>query len=87
MGRGGVYGPGRTMIESCATKIVLKQDQAALGILKEGFNFSDDEEKFIVNASVGQGMLVTQEGRVPFYNILSEEEKRLFITKPKEVTA
>jgi hypothetical protein len=75
------------MIESCATKIVLKQDQAALRVLREGFNFSDDEEKFIVNARVGQGILVMQEGRVPFYNILSEEEKRLFITRSKEIIA
>ena len=34
----------------------------------------DGEEKFIVNAKIGQGILVTQEGRVPFYNFLSDEE-------------
>jgi hypothetical protein len=28
-----------------------------------------------------------QEGRMPFYNFLSDEERRLFTTKPKEVTA
>ena len=87
MGRGGVYGPGRIIIESCSTKIVLKQDQAASQVLKEAFNLSDGEEKFIVNAKIGQGILVTQEGRIPFYNFLSDEERRLFTTKPKEVTA
>jgi hypothetical protein len=56
-------------------------------VLKEAFNFSDGEEKFIVNARTGQGILVTQEGRLPFYNLLSDEEKRLFTTKPKEVSA
>src|SRR5208282_6671715 len=65
MGRGGVYGPGRIIIESCSTKIVLKQDQAASQVLKEAFNLSDGEEKFIVNAKIGQGILVTQEGRIP----------------------
>jgi len=87
MGRGGYYGPGRIIIESCSTKIVLKQDQAASQVLKEAFNLSDGEEKFIVNAKIGQGILVTQEGRIPFYNFLSDEERRLFTTKPKEVTA
>jgi hypothetical protein len=87
MGRGGYYGPGRIIIESCSTKIVLKQDQAASQVLKEAFNLSDGEEKFIVNARIGQGILVTQEGRIPFYNLLSDEERRLFTTKPKEVTA
>jgi hypothetical protein len=87
MGRGGYYGPGRIIIESCSTKIILKQDQAASQVLREAFNLSDGEEKFIVNAKIGQGILVTQEGRIPFYNLLSDEERRLFTTKPKEVTA
>jgi type IV secretion system protein VirB4 len=87
MGRGGYYGPGRIIIESCSTKIVLKQDQAASQVLKEAFNLSDGEEKFIINAKIGQGILVTQEGRIPFYNFLSDEEGSLFTTKPKDVTA
>ena len=78
MGRGGSTGPGRVIIESCSTKIVLKQDQAATQVLKEAFNLSDGEEKFIVNAKIGQGILVTQEGHLPFYNFLSDEERRLF---------
>ena len=64
-----------------------QQDQAATQVLKEAFNFSDGEEKFIINAKIGQGILVTQEGRIPFYNFLSDEERRLFTTKTKEVTA
>jgi len=87
MGRGGSTGPGRVIIESCSTKIVLKQDQAATQVLKEAFNLSDGEEKFIVNAKIGQGILVTQEGHLPFYNFLSDEERRLFTTKSKEVAA
>lgn len=51
------------------------------------FNLSDGEEKFIVNANRWQGILVTQEGQIPFYNFLSDEERRLFTTKPKEVIA
>jgi len=87
MGRGGSTGPGRVIIESCSTKIVLKQDQAATQVLKEAFNLSDGEEKFVVNAKIGQGILVTQEGRVPFYNFLSDEERRLFSTKSRETAA
>jgi hypothetical protein len=85
MGRGGVYGPGRIIMESCSTKVVLKQDQAASQVLKEAFNLSDAEEKFIINAKVGQGILVTPEGRLPFYSILSGEERKLFSTSPNEV--
>jgi hypothetical protein len=70
----------------CSTKMALKQNQAATQILKEAFNLSDGEEKFIVNAKIGQGILVTQEGRIPFYDFLSDEERRLFAARPKGVT-
>ena len=86
MGRGGSVGPGRVIIENCATKVILKQDQAASAMLKEAFNLSDDEEKYIINSKTGEGILMTPEGRIPFYNFLSDEEKRVFTTRPKEVT-
>ncbi|MDG7006636.1 MAG: hypothetical protein JRN06_00160 [Nitrososphaerota archaeon] len=86
MGRGGVVGPGREMVESCATKFVLKQDPAASATLREAFNLSDREERFITNAKIGQGVLLTQDGHLPFYNLLSDAESKLFTTRPKEVT-
>ncbi len=87
MGRGGSYGPGRAMVESCATKVVLKQDQAASATLKEAFNLSGVEERFVTNAKIGQGLLLTQEGHLPFNNFLSDLEQKLFTTRPKDVTA
>jgi len=45
------------------------------------------EEKCNVDAKIGQVILVIQEGRTPLYNMLSDQERRLFTTKPKEVTA
>jgi hypothetical protein len=87
MGRGGSYGPGREMVESCATKVILKQDQAASSTLKEAFNLSEVEERFITGAKIGQGLLLTQEGHMPFHVFLSDLEQKLFTTRPKEVTA
>jgi conjugal transfer ATP-binding protein TraC len=84
MGRGNDIGPGREMVESCATKIVLRQDEAATATLKEAFGLSELEERFVVNAKIGQGILVTPEGRLPFYNMLSDEERRLFTARSKD---
>jgi len=53
----------------------------------EALGLSEVEDKFFVNAKIGQGILVTPEGRLAFYNMLSDEERRLFTTKPKEVNA
>jgi energy-coupling factor transporter ATP-binding protein EcfA2 len=85
MGRAGEYGPGRPMVESCATKIILKQDYAAAPVLTEALSLSGEEEKFILNADVGKGILATQEGKLFFYNMLSETERKLFTTRPNEV--
>jgi hypothetical protein len=41
------------------------------------FNFSDGEEKFIVNAKISQGILVAQEGRISFHNFLSDDKSFL----------
>lgn len=49
--------------------------------LKKAFRLREAEEKFIVNAKIGQGILVTPECRLPFYNMLSDEERRLFTTR------
>ena len=43
--------------------------------LKEAFNLRDGEGKFIVSAKIPKGILVTQEGRIPFHNFLGDEEK------------
>ncbi|HYB03392.1 MAG TPA: hypothetical protein VED17_02945, partial [Nitrososphaerales archaeon] len=76
---------GRPMIESCSTKIVLKQDEAASDLLMEQLSMSHDEGRFIQKCTQGQGLLLAPEGRVQFYNMLSDEEKKSFTTKPKEM--
>ncbi len=76
---------GRPMIESCSTKIVLKQDEAASDLLTEQLSMSHDEGRFIQKCTQGQGLLLTPEGRVQFYNLLSDDEKKSFTTKPKEM--
>jgi hypothetical protein len=74
------------MVESCATKFVLMQDPAASATLREAFNLSDREEWFIANAKIGQGVLLTRVGNLPFYNLRSDTESKLFTTRPKEAS-
>lgn len=86
LGRGGQIGPGREMIESCATKFVLKQDQAAVEAIEQAFRVSNAEKQLILNQQIGFGLLMTPEGHVPFYNFLSDWERGIFTTRPKDVT-
>ena len=83
-GRAGDYGPGRPMVESCATKIILKQDDAASKAIREAFLISPQDERFILNAKIGEGLLVTHDGHLRFYNQLGHSEETMFTTSPKD---
>jgi DNA helicase HerA-like ATPase len=79
-------GPGRVVMESAATKIVLRQDSAAIDLLAGPLSLSPEEQRFILSARVGQGLLISPLGHVPFRNLLSKGELERFTTKPKEVS-
>ncbi len=49
------------------------------------FGLSDQERAFIEQADRGFGIMVTEQGRVPFYNKLTDAEYGYFTTKPEEV--
>ena len=74
-------GPGRVVIENSATKMVLRQDSASLKLIKDMLNLSEVESKLVLSARPGQGILITPEGHVPFYNQLFPEELKRFTTR------
>ncbi|MDG6968726.1 MAG: ATP-binding protein, partial [Nitrososphaerota archaeon] len=82
-------GQGKTVFESCATKVLLHQDAAGQGggsdLAQQIFGLSDQERAFIERADRGFGVLFTEQGRVPFYNKLTDMEYSYFTTKPEEV--
>ncbi|HUH82660.1 MAG TPA: DUF87 domain-containing protein, partial [Nitrososphaerales archaeon] len=63
-------GQGKTVLESCATKVLLHQDTAGQGggsdLAQQIFGMSDQERAFIERADRGFGILFTEQGRVPF---------------------
>jgi len=82
-------GQGKTVLESCATKVLLHQDPAGQGggsdLAAQLFGLSEQERIFIERADPGFGIMITEQGRVPFYNKLTELEYSYFTTKPEEV--
>jgi hypothetical protein len=50
-------------------------------------SLSREEVQFVVGARIGQALLVTPEGHIPFYALLSRSELARFTTKPAEVRA
>ncbi|MDG7022948.1 MAG: hypothetical protein JRN45_00345 [Nitrososphaerota archaeon] len=84
-------GQGKTVLESCATKVLLHQDAAGQGggsdLAQQIFGLSDQEKAFVERADRGFGVLFTEQGRVPFYNKLTDVEYSYFTTKPEEVSS
>ncbi len=74
-------GAGRTVFENSATKVVLRQDSASLKLIREVLSLSDDEARLVLSAKPGQGILITPEGHIPFYNQLLPDEIKKFTTK------
>jgi len=75
---------GRALLENCATKVLMRQDESAVRIVGEAFNLSSYERDLIAELPVGQGILVAENVRVPASFISSKEEYALFTTKPME---
>ena len=82
-------GQGRTVHESCATKVILHQDPSGQGggseLAAQLFGLSEQERAFLERADPGFGILVTEQGRVPFFNKVTETEYSCFTTRPQEV--
>ena len=84
-------GQGRTVHESCATKVILHQDSSGEAggseLAARLFGLSDQEKAFVERADPGFGILVTEQGRVPFFNQLTPMEHSYFTTKPEEAAS
>ena len=80
-------GPGKAMLQNSGTKVILKQDTAATDILSNEMALSPEDRRFVLNARVGQGMLLSPEGHIPFFNVLAKSELTAFTTKPKDISS
>ena len=76
---------GRALLENCATKILLRQDEAAVGAVGEAFALSEAEKDAVLSFREGQGLLIAENVHVPVDFIATREEHVIFTTKPSEM--
>ncbi|MEM3361523.1 MAG: ATP-binding protein, partial [Candidatus Bathyarchaeia archaeon] len=84
LGESGISSSGRTVIENSATKLILRQDPISSDIVAKVFNLSDFEKEYVISCNPGEGILIIKDVHVPARIIPSEEEYRMFSTKPTE---
>jgi hypothetical protein len=78
---------GKALLENCATKILLRQDESAVGVVGEAFALSEAEKDAVLSFQPGQGLLIAENIHVPVDFLATKEEHTIFSTKPTEVAA
>ena len=58
---------GRALIQNASFKILLRQDPASIGMIRETFNLSHEVAAELPSYPTGRGLLVTPEGNFPMH--------------------
>lgn len=75
---------GKAVIENCATKALLRQDESAIRLASETIGLSPAEMEALLELGPGQGLVVTDDIHVPVDFVATKEEYAVFTTKPAE---
>jgi hypothetical protein len=75
---------GRAVIENCATKIMLRQDESAIKMAGQTIGLSASEMEALLELNQGQGLIVAGDIHLPIDFLATNEEYNVFTTKPTE---
>jgi hypothetical protein len=75
---------GRAVIENCASKIMLRQDESAIKTASQTIGLSLTEMETLLEIEQGQGLLLSGDIHLPIDFVATQEEYKIFTTKPAE---
>jgi hypothetical protein len=75
---------GRAVIENCATKVMLRQDESAIKMAGQTIGLSSAEMEALLELNQGQGLIVAGDIHLPIDFLATNEEYNVFTTKPTE---
>jgi len=75
---------GKAVIENCATKILLRQDESAIKLANQTLNLSTNELEALLELGQGQGLITAGDIHLPIDFLATQEEYNTFTTKPAE---
>ncbi|MDR1993171.1 MAG: ATP-binding protein [Nitrososphaerota archaeon] len=75
---------GKAVIENCATKIMLRQDESAIRMAGQTIGLSTAEMETLLELNQGQGLIVAGDIHLPIDFLATNEEYNVFTTKPTE---
>lgn len=75
------------LLENYATKILLRQDEAAVGVVGEAFALSEVEKDAVLSFQIEQGLLIAENIHVTVNFLANEGGECNIPTKPAEAAA
>jgi Cdc6-like AAA superfamily ATPase len=75
---------GRAVIENCATKVMLRQDESAIRQAGQTIGLSTNEMETLLELNQGQGLIVAGDIHLPIDFLATQDEYKVFTTKPTE---
>jgi AAA-like domain len=76
---------GLAVVSNAATQVLLRQAPQAMPALAEAFRLSEGEQRFLLAARTGEGLLLGGTDRVAFRSLASPAEHPLVTTDPSEL--
>jgi len=75
---------GKAVIENCATKIMLRQDESAIKLAGQTLGLSTAEMETLLELEQGQGLITAGDIHLPIDFVATQSEYTVFTTKPTE---
>ncbi|MCL1977420.1 MAG: ATP-binding protein [Candidatus Bathyarchaeota archaeon] len=75
---------GKAVIENCATKVMLRQDESAIKQASQTIGLSMVEMETLLELNQGQGLIIAGDIHLPIDFLATQEEYNIFTTKPTE---
>ncbi|MGW9196646.1 VirB4 family type IV secretion system protein [Micromonospora chersina] len=76
---------GQAVVANAATQVLLKQAPQAIDAIGEAFGLTAGEQRLLLAARVGTGLLISGTNRTSFEAVASPAEHRLCTTSPSEL--
>jgi hypothetical protein len=75
---------GKAVIENCATKMLLRQDESAIRLAGQTLGLSHAEQEALLELNQGQGLITAGDIHLPIDFLATQDEYSVFTTKPTE---
>ncbi|MCL5010776.1 MAG: DUF87 domain-containing protein [Patescibacteria group bacterium] len=76
---------GKPIVNNSSLQFLLKQSPAAISVVKDTFNLTEEEKNLLLQCDVGEGVFIAGQKRVALKVVASYTEEQIITSSPEEV--